>query len=151
MLLSNMRRFQRPEISPKYGPCVDCGRGTRSHVIEPALYEEFEEEVIIGRSDDFATKKWEDVDTITKAMRVEEAVVMCHSCWLENVAEFNDKIPKIKFEGVGRVKRITALLHNVRTMGIEGELNSDAKDALSKLRLSLKGFLKGESLESEEE
>lgn len=146
-----MRRFQRPEISPKYGPCVDCGNRTRSHVIEPALYEEFEEEIIVGRSDTFASKQWEDVDTITRALRVEEAVVMCHNCWKQNIERFNAELPKIRFEGVGRVKKVNALLYNIRTMGIESELSDEAKGSLYNLRLSLKKFLKGESLGSEEE
>ena len=87
-----MRRIVRPHIATKYGPCIDCGIGTRSHVLSPAEYEPYEEEVVIARSDDFASKEWEEVDTITKYALSQAAVVMCHKCWLSKKDSFETVI-----------------------------------------------------------
>ena len=54
------------------------GNGTRSHGLEAAEWEEYEEEVVVARSDDLASKQWEEVDTITKFGLVKENTVMCH-------------------------------------------------------------------------
>jgi len=139
-----MRRFERPEVRAKYGPCVGCGTGTRSHVLEPALYEEYEQEVIVAASDEYATNRWEDVDTITKMARVEEAVVMCHACWQEALDHYNSALPKMKFTGSGKMKRIANVLHNVRYYNLGPHLDDEAKESLTNLRLGLKGFLAGE-------
>ena len=58
-----MKRIKRENVAAKYGPCVECGIGTRSHVLEAAEWEEYEEEVVVARSDDFASTAWEEVDT----------------------------------------------------------------------------------------
>ena len=38
-----MRIIERPDIKGSFVPCVKCGSGTRSHVLESAEYEEYEE------------------------------------------------------------------------------------------------------------
>jgi len=38
-----MRIIERPEVKGGFVPCVECGVGTRSHVLENAEYEEYEE------------------------------------------------------------------------------------------------------------
>ncbi len=136
-----MRRFERPEIRAKYGSCISCGNGTRSHVLEPALYEEFEEEVVVAASDMYSSNQWEDVETITKALRVEEAVVMCHSCWKDALEYYNTELPKMTFDGAGRYKRLANVLHNIRYYNLDSHLSSEAKDSLTILRKSLSTFL----------
>ena len=71
-----------PGWSVPTGRCIECNRKTRSHVIEPPEYNKYLQEVIVAQSDDFASKKWEEVDEVEKWERVKEAVVMCHACWL---------------------------------------------------------------------
>jgi len=139
-----MRRFERPEVATKYGPCINCDRGTRSHVLEPALWESYEEEVIVGRSDDFAAKQWEDVDYITRHDRVEEATVMCHSCWLEVLAHYNKTLPTTSFDGAGRIMRMTKLIRLIQYYELEDHLDEEAKKSLNGLRSEVKGFLAGE-------
>ena len=136
-----MRRFERPEVKARYGPCIKCGTGTRSHVLEPALYEEYEQEVIVGASDVYSSNQWEEVDTIIKAERVEEAVVMCHRCWTEALSHYNAGLPKMTFSGAGRFKRLANILHNVRYYQLESNLNDEAKSSLLSLRSSLSKFL----------
>ena len=38
-----MRIIERPDIKASFVPCVECGSDTRSHVLESAEYEEYEE------------------------------------------------------------------------------------------------------------
>ena len=93
----NMKRIKRENVAAKYGPCVECGIGTRSHVLEAAEWEEYEEEVVVARSDDFASTAWEEVDTITKFDLVKENKVMCHKCWCIKQDKFAERI-KAKYE-----------------------------------------------------
>lgn len=136
-----MRRFERPEIRGGYGPCIKCGIGTRSHVLEPALYEEYEKEIITGASDIHSSSQWEEVETITASERVEEAVVMCHRCWLDALEYYNIELPKMTFDGPGRYKRLANVLHNVRYYNLDSHLNEDAKQSITNLRKSLSTFL----------
>jgi hypothetical protein len=136
-----MRRFERPEIKSKYGPCVKCNRGTRSHVLEPALYGEYEQEIIVGASDTFSNNQWEDVDTIVKSEIVQDSIVMCHSCWTSALDHYNTELPKMKFEGSGRYKRLANVLRNVRYYNLDAHLNDKAKDSIRELRNSLSNFI----------
>lgn len=136
-----MRRFERPEIKSKYGPCIKCGSGTRSHVLEPALYEEYEQEVIVGASDTFSSNQWEDVDTVIKSEIVQDSIVMCHSCWTSALDHYNSELPKMKFEGAGRYQRLANVLRNVRYYNLDTHLNDKAKDSIRELRNSLSKFI----------
>ena len=55
---------------------------------------EFEEEVVVGKSDDYASNTWEEVEEVTKFEIAEEAVVMCHKCWLKRQEEFSEFLSK---------------------------------------------------------
>ena len=50
-------------------------------MLEPAEYDIYVEEVIVGSSDAYAAQGWEDVDEVEKYEQVLEPVVMCHACW----------------------------------------------------------------------
>ena len=71
----------RDDVSTPWGECKNCGVGTRSHELEPAEYEIFIEEVIVGTADLHSAKQWEDVEEIEKYELVMDALVMCHRCW----------------------------------------------------------------------
>ena len=62
--------------------------------MQRATYAEFEEEIVIGKSDDFASDTWEDVESVTKFELAEKAIVMCHRCWLERHIEFSRFLSK---------------------------------------------------------
>lgn len=136
-----MRRFERPEIKSKYGPCIKCGVGTRSHVLEPALYEEYEQEIIVGASDMYSSSQWEDVDTVIRSEIVQDSIVMCHRCWVAALEHYNSELPKMKFEGAGRYQRLANVLRNVRYYNLDIHLNDEAKNSIRELRNSLSKFI----------
>ena len=72
----------QPKRAVPYDNCIECGRGTRSHVLKPPQYEEYEEEIMVGESDVHATKQWAEFDTVTKWEMTERPTVVCHTCWL---------------------------------------------------------------------
>ncbi len=62
-----------------YSKCIECGTGTRSHVLKPPVYEAYLQETRprrIGETDD-------DVPAVEKHELVEDAEVVCHKCWLK--------------------------------------------------------------------
>lgn len=71
----------RDDVSTPWGECKKCGVGTRSHELEPAEYEIYIEEVIVGSADAYSAKQWEDVEEVEKYELAVEALVMCHRCW----------------------------------------------------------------------
>jgi hypothetical protein len=146
-----MRRFERPEIKSKYADCIKCGTGTRSHVLEPALYEEYEQEIVVGASDTFSSNQWEEVDTVIKSERVQDSVVMCHKCWTSALEYYNSELPKMTFEGSGRYNRIANVLHNIRYYGLDQHLTNDARESIVKLRASLSKFVSKVGKVGEEE
>jgi len=88
------KTFVRDDVSTPWGECKNCGVGTRSHELEPAEYEVFLEEVIVGTSDAYSAKQWEDVDEVEKYDMVLDAVVMCHRCWTEVQTSFVKMVRK---------------------------------------------------------
>ena len=89
-----MARITRPEMRAQSGPCVECGKKTRSHVLELAEYEEYMQEVIVDRSDLQARQGWEDVTEEVRSEIVVDALVMCHTCWGDKQIVFRNKIQK---------------------------------------------------------
>ena len=148
-----MKRITRTEVAAKYGPCISCGIGTRSHVLEIAEWEEYEEEVIVARSDDLASKQWEEVDTITKFDRVKDDVVMCHRCWLEKAESYTRVIDsnyqKWVDGGVTSIRPIMKVLQGVRYLKIERELSKETNTKLNTLRSISKGLLSSKGGEEE--
>ena len=148
-----MKAIKRNEIAAKYGPCISCGRGTRSHVLERAEWEEYEEEVVVARSDDLASKQWEEVDTITKFDRVKDDTVMCHRCWVEKAESYatviDSNFDKWVSGGVTSIRPIMKILQGVRYLDIERELSNDTNTKLNTLRSMTKGLLSGKSGEEE--
>ena len=65
--------------SVPYDKCIECGVGTRSHVLKEPVYEAYLQE----------TRHWrqgetdEEVPTVEKYEMVEGAEVVCHKCWLK--------------------------------------------------------------------
>ena len=148
-----MQRITRTEIAPKYGPCISCGTGARSHVLEEAEWEEYEEEVIVGRSDDMAGKQWEEVDTITKFDRVKDDTVMCHKCWTDKARSYTRVIDSNYdnwvASGIGSIRPIMKVLQGVRYLDIEKELSNDTNTKLNTLRSISKGLLSSKGGEEE--
>ena len=148
-----MKRVTRRELSPKYGPCISCSIGTRSHVLEVAEWEEYEQEVVVARSDDLASKHWEEVDTITKFDLVKENRVMCHKCWIVKSQSYstviNSNYDKWVAGGITSIRPVMKVLQAVRYLGIEKELSIDVNTKLNTLRSISKGLLSSKGGEEE--
>lgn len=78
----------RDDVRTPFGECKNCGVPTRSHELEPAEYEVFVEEVIVGTADTYSAKQWEDVEEIEKYELAVDALVMCHRCWSDVQSSF---------------------------------------------------------------
>ena len=148
-----MKRVTRSEVAPKYGPCITCSIGTRSHVLEVAEWEEYEEEVVIDRSDDLASKQWEELDTITKFELVKDNRVICHKCWLVKSKSYTTVIDsnydKWVAGGITSIRPVMKVLQSVRYLGIEKELSNETNTKLNTLRSISKGLLSNKGVEEE--
>ena len=87
----------RDDVSTPYCRCIDCGVKTRSHVLEPAEYEIYKGEVILGSSDVYASEGWEEVEEVDKYEMVVEPKVICHRCWLVRQEKFA-KLVKSRYD-----------------------------------------------------
>lgn len=89
-----MTLFERDDVKTVSGPCNICMKTTRSHVLQKALYEKYVTEIVTDRSDEFASKPWEETEEITKTRKVKEAIVVCHICWLKRREEIQEILEK---------------------------------------------------------
>ena len=64
--------------STPYAKCIECGVGTRSHIIRDPIYEPYLQETRIR----FEGEDDGDVPTVQKWELTEDAEVMCHKCWV---------------------------------------------------------------------
>tara|TARA_B100000902_G_scaffold219681_1_gene208682 strand:- start:751 stop:1182 length:432 start_codon:yes stop_codon:yes gene_type:complete len=89
-----MTLFERDDVKTGNQPCNVCTKPTRSHVIKPALYEEYIAEVVVDKSDEYANNQWEETEEVTKTRKVDEAVTVCHKCWLARLEEIRQILEK---------------------------------------------------------
>jgi hypothetical protein len=102
-----------------YGECNICKRPTRSHVLEPAIYDEFTTEEVIGRADDYASKQWEEVEEVVKYRLAKKAIVLCHGCFVEQERKLTAMVDK-NYVQVLQVRRGSGDEDKVPSKGIEG-------------------------------
>tara|TARA_B100000035_G_scaffold185608_1_gene158350 strand:+ start:12140 stop:12604 length:465 start_codon:yes stop_codon:yes gene_type:complete len=79
-----MKVVNRPGVNGPYGKCKACGVGTRSHILEPATYEEYE---IVNSEeyDEYVAEFEEETGEEEVELRyrlLDRPTVMCHSCWV---------------------------------------------------------------------
>ena len=148
-----MKRVIRTALAPKYGPCISCSTGTRSHVLEVAEWEEYEEEVVVARSDALANKQWEELDMITKFDLIKENRVMCHKCWVKKGQSYTTIIDsnydKWVAGGITSIRPVMKVLQGVRYLGIEKALSNEINAKLNTLRSMSKGLLSSKGVEEE--
>ena len=79
-----MRIIERPDIKGDFVPCVECGSMTRSHRLESARYEEYEEVWEDELEEYQGRKKHEDEEeeVVIRYRLVDAQVCMCHRCWV---------------------------------------------------------------------
>jgi len=89
-----MSLVTRDDVATPYSTCKTCKRPTRSHVLEPALYEEYIAEVVINSADEYANKQWEETEEVVKVKQNSDPIVVCHNCWVKRESEIKDIIEK---------------------------------------------------------
>ena len=143
-----MRIIERPDIKGKKVPCVSCGVMTRSHVLESAEYEEYEE---VWEDDDLqeyqgrkkkADEEEEEEDVVIRYRLHTEKICICHKCWLEKKAKAVDFLDKNKDtwvrEGAAQMHRIKRFLKSWNYYGFDKELELKHQEDVNSVRAALK-------------
>ncbi len=150
-----MRRVTRVDVATPYAKCIVCTVGTRSHILEPAEYDEYEQEIIVGESDEFASEQWEDIDTITKYSLAKEARVMCHKCWVKECDAFRIKIDNCFEDWVAsplmNIRKIVSAIKEYQYCKFAEAADSDLKHNMMDLSKLSKETLTRGALGGEEE
>jgi hypothetical protein len=84
-----MKVVKRPEVRGPSGNCKGCGVVTKSHILEPASYEEYEI-VEEHEMDEYISEFEEENDDEEIELRyrlLERPTVMCHKCWVRFKAD----------------------------------------------------------------
>ncbi len=140
-----MRIVERPNIKGGFVPCIECGVGTRSHVLETAEYEEYEEvwedelEEYQGRK----KKDEEEEEEIVIRYRLHnEQVCMCHKCWIPKRDKAVSFLNKHKDDWVrdapAQMHRIRKFLKSWNYYGFDDELPSNVQDDIESVRTALR-------------
>jgi uncharacterized protein Yka (UPF0111/DUF47 family) len=132
------------DVATPYSTCKVCDKPTRSHVLEPAQYEEFTVEAVINQSDDYANKRWEEVEEVVKARKAADPIVLCHTCWLSKNKELATIIES-EFDvwmddTMGSINRIHSIAHSCKYYQFSGELEDQMKTVVKKV----KGIIRNE-------
>lgn len=111
-----MRIVERPDIKGKHVQCISCGVNTRSHILETAEYEEYEEvweddEIEEYQARKKGSKEEDEEEHIVIRYRLHtEKTCMCHRCWVDKKAKAVKFLNKNKAtwleEGVTHLTRI---------------------------------------------
>ena len=142
-----MRIVERPDVKGKHVQCVSCGVNTRSHVLEAAEYEEYEE---IWEEDDLqeyqGRKKFEEEEeeVIIRYRLHNEKTCMCHSCWLDKKAKAVKFLNKNKEtwlkEGTVHLTRIKKFMSSWKYYQFGQELEPTIQEDIDAIRNALLGF-----------
>ena len=142
----SMRIVERPDIKGSQVPCVSCGVHTRSHVLEHAEYEEYEE---VWEDDDLqeyqGRKKVEEEkeeEVIIRYRLHTEKTCICHKCWLDKKAKAINFLDKNKDtwvrEGVAQMHRIKRFLKSWSYYGFDNELELEYQGKIERVRDALR-------------
>lgn len=142
-----MRIVQRPDIKGSFVPCIECGSGTRSHVLESAEYEEYEE---VWEDDDLQeyqgrkkkVEEEEEEEVVIRYRLHNEQVCMCHKCWLPKRERAIGFLNKHKDEwirdGPAQMHRIKKFLKSWNYYGFDNELDSKVQEDIDSVRTALR-------------
>jgi len=140
-----MRIVERPEIKGGFVPCDSCGVGTRSHVLQIAEYEEYEEvweeelQEYQGRK---KKEEEEEEDVVIRYRLHNKQVCMCHTCWTpkrEKATVFllNNKDEWIR-DAPSYISRIKRFLKSWNYYGFDNELALNHQEYINSVRTALK-------------
>ena len=138
-----MRIVERPDVKGKHVQCVSCGVNTRSHVLEAAEYEEYEE---IWEEDDLqeyqgqrSLKKRKREEVIIRYRLHNEKTCMCHSCWLGKKAKAVKFLNKNKEtwlkEGTVHLTRIKKFMSSWKYYQFGQELSQPFRKTLMRFEM----------------
>ena len=148
-----MRIVERPQVKGGFVPCVECGVGTRSHVLESAEYEEYEE---VWEDDDLQEyqgrkkqeEEEEEEDIVIRYRLHNEQVCMCHKCWTPKrkkaVAFLVSNKDTWAKESSYHLRRITKFLKSWNYYRFDGELELAYREDIETVRNALKSAGSGE-------
>ena len=142
-----MRIIERPEVKGGFVPCIECEVGTRSHLLETAEYEEYEE---VWEDDDLqeyqGRKKIEEdeeeEDVVIRYRLHNAQVCMCHKCWLPKRKKAITFLTRNKEDWVGNtlsyISRIKRFLKSWNYYGFDDELEPTHQEDIKSVRAALK-------------
>ena len=139
-----MRIIERPEVKGGFVPCIECAVGTRSHVLEGAEYEEYEE-VWEDELQEYQGRKKveeEEEEVIIRYRLHNEQVCMCHKCWTPKREKAVGFLNKHKedwvSDGPAQMHRIKKFLKSWNYYGFDNELDSKVQEDIEGVRTALK-------------
>ena len=143
-----MRIIERPEVKGGFVPCIECGTGTRSHVLETAEYEEYEE---VWEDDDLQEyqgrkkveeEEEEEEDVVIRYRLHNAKVCMCHGCWVPRREKAIGFLNKYKDDwirdGPAQMWRIKRFLKSWNYYGFDDELELAYQEDINSVRAALK-------------
>mgnify|MGYP003389519199 CR=1 FL=1 len=142
-----MRIIERPEVKGGFVPCIECGVGTRSHVLETAEYEEYEE---LWEDDDLqeyqgrkkVEEEEEEEDVVIRYRLHNAQVCMCHKCWLPKRKKATAFLIRNKEQWVKNapsyISRIKSFLKSWNYYGFDDELELAYQEDINSVRTALK-------------
>ena len=143
-----MRIIERPEVKGGFVPCIECGVGTRSHVLETAEYEEYEE---VWEDDDLQEyqgrkkveqEEEEEEDVVIRYRLHNAQVCMCHKCWVPRREKAIGFLNKHKDDwirdGPAQMWRIKKFLKSWNYYGFDDELELKYQEDIKNVRTALK-------------
>ena len=142
-----MKVVTREYVRGPSGECKACGVSTRSHILEPAKYEEYEI-VTEEEHEEYQAKFKEETGEEEIELRyrlLERPTVMCHRCWekfrnaqigllTENKEEWNENISKY-------VPEIKMFLKRWKYHEFTHECKEDVLDMVKNLQKNMKEAL----------
>ena len=149
-----MRIVTRTEVATPEAKCLKCTVRTRSHVLEPAKYEEYEVTVEDeGELEEFQGRKKseedaeEEPEVLIKYDLINDAVVICHKCWVsvreETCKSLNGNLDEWLNSPMDNLVPIKKFLKKWSQYGFSGE-NTDQDPLITSLRAAVKGAISNE-------
>ena len=144
-----MRIVERPNIKGKQVQCISCGVATRSHILETAEYEEYEEVWEDEEIEEYQGRKKgneedEEENIVIRYRLHAEKTCICHRCWLDKrvkaVAFLNKSKTTWLKEGTIHLARIKKFMSSWNYYQFGQELEETIQADIDSIRDALLGL-----------
>jgi len=145
-----MRIVERPEIKGRHVQCISCGVNTRSHVLEIAEYEEYEEVWEDDEIEEYQARKKgsqeedEEENIVIRYRLHTEQTCICHTCWLDKKAKAVKFLNKNKAtwleEGAIHLTRIKKFMSSWNYYHFGQELEESTQEDIDAIKNALLGL-----------